>query len=1029
MAGRPAPAPRTKLGYHRVLGPNASVLVSPICLGTMNFGDIWDASAGGCSKETAYSVLDQFYASGGNFIDTANMYMAGQSEEWLGDWMADRGVRDQMVIATKFTYAYQIPDMLPDGTITSNFGGSNRKSLRHSLEESLKRLKTDYIDIFYVHSWDGLTSIPDLMRALDDVVRQGRVLYLGCSNWPAWMVVKANSYAREHGMTPFVVYEGLWNVVARDIEREIVPMCKAEGMAITVWEALGGGKFKSKADKAQAGARRLYDLSGKGMEKFEVAAMALERVAARKGTTVSAVAMRYVMLKAPYVFPVIGARKVEHLQSNVEALAINLDDADIQELQEAVPLDLGYPHIILSGSPTEHVGPTRPTYLPMWWGGFEGVEEPKAPRTCSECRRRKIRCIYRSDSSLECNRCLSRGTKCVLPATSVSNQLGDEKRTLRERVLRLESLLQQAPNTILTSSVSPSTKDNASISLQINGQALDDAGDPALDVDHSAPFMAALQTSDLFEPYEAPRNGGPDDRAQVEPQHHITHGPLRTCTTGEGYSITLCENLRAVLPSLSDIKAPMADNTLWWQFWNQKTFGTEQARETLLQYTERVYSENDPIELGLMVSAYARHKDDDALRLLSVVDQMVISNDRFAGTLRGLTLIAFQAKCYLDIGQPRRAFLCNRRGVNLAQVMNIHRTYSSTNERSSIWWTLYQGDRFFSILLGLPYGIRDDQFPFPTARDDTPAGAVAQAFSLRLGVLMGKVIDHKQYQTPQGFSNIIDIEDELERLACAQSQQWWSYSIPDNADTTAINDFRERLLQHSLFFFVRMYVHMPYMVRQTSSRIYETSRQSGLDASRDFLRRYHVLSSHFEGAPLFECKTHDFLGFMSALLLLVGSNNVSRDMPLIDKTIQILERLAIVKTCKICMQAHRALVDVLAVCTGKGETRDWMHSKIAIPYFGTLRVAPLNAVQIRHDTYEVDDSTPVLTEGISAGDSRDLNEEQSLNPIGQSQGDVDFDFDFDFDFNIPGLWDNVDANISFCDSLLDLDQDWGCFFD
>jgi len=113
----------------------------------------------------------------------------------------------------------------------------------------------------------------------------------------------------------------------------------------------------------------------------------------------------------------------------------------------------------------------------------------------------------------------------------------------------------------------------------------------------------------------------------------------------------------------------MADNTLWWQFWNQKTFGTEQARETLLQYTERVYSENDPIELGLMVSAYARHKDDDALRLLSVVDQMVISNDRFAGTLRGLSLIAFQAKCYLDIGQPRRAFLCNRRGVNLAQVM------------------------------------------------------------------------------------------------------------------------------------------------------------------------------------------------------------------------------------------------------------------------------------------------------------------------------------------------------------------------
>lgn len=296
---------------------------------------------------------------------------------------------------------------------------------------------------------------------------------------------------------------------------------------------------------------------------------------------------------------------------------------------------------------------------------------------------------------------------------------------------------------------------------------------------------------------------------------------------------------------------------------------------------------------------------------------------------------------------------------------------------------------------------------------------------------MGKVIDHKQSQTPQGFSNIIDIEDELEHLACTQPRQWWSYSIPGHADTTALNDFRERLLQHSLFFLVRMYVHMPYMVKQTSSHMYESSRQSGFDASREFLRRYHVLSSRLDGVPLFECKTHDFLGFMSALLLLVGNHNLSwkgaasQDMTLIDTTIEILERLATIKACKISMQAHRALVDVLAVCTGKEETRHTIPSKICIPYFGTLRVASLNVARAGQEGFGTKDPIPTPTGEGGVHDSRQWNEGVPSSPVGQSQ----CEFDFDFDFSIPGLCDNTAANISFCDSLLDLDQDWCLSFD
>jgi aryl-alcohol dehydrogenase-like predicted oxidoreductase len=216
---------KSPLAYHRVLSPSASIKVSPICLGSMNFGETWYNSErsiylfklththrkelmGECTKETAFTILDEFHSAGGNFIDTANMYMAGESEIWLGEWMKLRNVRDQIVLATKYSHSEPSGYTDSDGGILSNYSGSNKKALRVSLNASLKRLGTDYVDLYYVHAWEGTASIEELMRGLDDMVRSGKVLYLGVSNWPAWVVVKANAYAREHGLTPFVVYEG-----------------------------------------------------------------------------------------------------------------------------------------------------------------------------------------------------------------------------------------------------------------------------------------------------------------------------------------------------------------------------------------------------------------------------------------------------------------------------------------------------------------------------------------------------------------------------------------------------------------------------------------------------------------------------------------------------------------------------------------------------------------------------------------------------------------------------------------------------
>ncbi|KAL4885458.1 NADP-dependent oxidoreductase domain-containing protein [Aspergillus karnatakaensis] len=340
-AFQPAPKPATRLGYHRVLAPSAGVKVSPLCLGAMNFGDSWKDFMGECSKEQSFAVLDAFYKAGGNFIDTANNYQEEESETWIGEWMKSRGNRDQLVLATKFTTGYRNTKRSQE-PLQSNFVGNSSKSLHLSVAASLKKLQTDYIDLLYLHWWDFTTSVEEVMHSLNALVLSGKVLYLGVSDTPAWVVVKANDYARAHGLRPFSVYQGKWNAGYRDMEREVVPMCRDQGMAIAPWAPLGGGKFKTKeAREAQGGdsSKRGSQLSEQDVKISE----ALEKVAGRKGATLHAVALAYVMHKTPNVFPIIGQRKVEHLQANIEALGISLSDEDLDEIDGAADFDIGFP--------------------------------------------------------------------------------------------------------------------------------------------------------------------------------------------------------------------------------------------------------------------------------------------------------------------------------------------------------------------------------------------------------------------------------------------------------------------------------------------------------------------------------------------------------------------------------------------------------------------------------------------------------------------------------------------------------------
>lgn len=346
---QPAPAPPTKLGVYRRLSTNAGVHVSPLVLGAMSVGnkERWSTALGFMDKETSLKLLDAYFDAGGNFIDTANNYQDETSEKIIGEWAEKRGIRDQLFIATKYSANYKATNR--------NFAqqvmylGNNTKSLHISVRDSLEKLRTTYIDLLYVHWWDYETSIEEVMRSLHTLVQAGKVLYLGVSDTPAWVVSRANQYARDHALTPFSVYQGAWNVMFRDIEREIIPMARAEGMALSPWRVLAGGKFRTDDEEERRSATGEHGRTAEGpnwkrTDKEKKVCAVLEKVANEVGAkNITAVAIAYVMHKVPFVFPIIGGRKVEHLYENIEALEISLTDEQVKELESATPFDAGFP--------------------------------------------------------------------------------------------------------------------------------------------------------------------------------------------------------------------------------------------------------------------------------------------------------------------------------------------------------------------------------------------------------------------------------------------------------------------------------------------------------------------------------------------------------------------------------------------------------------------------------------------------------------------------------------------------------------
>ena len=332
----------------KLLG-KSGLRVSELCLGTMTFGEDWKQSGMAAGNEEARLIFDAFANAGGNFIDTANFYNNGSSEKLVGEFI--QAERERFVLATKYSLTMRPND--PNG------GGNHRKNMMQSLEASLKRLKTDYIDLYWVHIWDFMTPVDEVMRALDDAVTAGKILYIGISDTPAWVIAQANTLAELRGWSEFVGLQVQYSLLERAVERELLPMASDMDIGVTAWSPLGmgllTGKYRdqfSRSSSADPGVGRLAlpAMSGHPLNSGRNFSLArkITGLAEEFGLKPAHVALSWLRNKG--AIPIIGARQGTQLVENLECVNLTLSPEQVRRLDEASGIELGFPHDLLQSA-------------------------------------------------------------------------------------------------------------------------------------------------------------------------------------------------------------------------------------------------------------------------------------------------------------------------------------------------------------------------------------------------------------------------------------------------------------------------------------------------------------------------------------------------------------------------------------------------------------------------------------------------------------------------------------------------------
>src|ERR1700742_760348 len=309
--------------------------VSPFALGAMTFGE--DPGAAGCSVEESEKILGTYLDRGGNFIDTANFYANGHSEKILGDFFAAQpGRREHVVLASKF-----FGNMFPGDP---NGGGAGRGSIAAQLDATLRRLRTDYLDLYYLHNWDRHTPLEETLRALDDLVRIGKIRYVGFSNTPAWVTARAQTMAELNRWTPLIALQVEYSLLARTVEGELAPLAADRGLTLVPWSPLRNGFLSGKYRRGTevTDSARAAPLGSPAAGDYPVID-AVAAVASELGTGSAAVSLAWLRARPGTVVPIVGARRLDHLTSNLAALDVTLSPEQLRRLDEVSAPELNYP--------------------------------------------------------------------------------------------------------------------------------------------------------------------------------------------------------------------------------------------------------------------------------------------------------------------------------------------------------------------------------------------------------------------------------------------------------------------------------------------------------------------------------------------------------------------------------------------------------------------------------------------------------------------------------------------------------------
>lgn len=347
---------------YTILG-KSGLRVSKLALGTMTFGPGAEWSR---SEKECRPIFDAYVEGGGNFIDTANMYTGGESEKMIGDFI--KSDRNRFVIASKYTNA--VP-----GRKDPNEGGMHRKNLRQSLDDSLSRLGVDYIDVFYVHWWDFSTPVEEVQRALDDAISSGKILHIGLSDVPAWVVSRAQAFHDLRGLAPVSCMQLEYSLVQRSIEREHIPLAHTHDISITGWSPLAGGILSGKytSEESHDGPKRLDSMQLQPLDdRNKAIATALANIARTLEATPAQIALAWVMSRN--VIPIAGATKVSQMKDNLAAMKLELPIEILERLDEVSAFDRGHPYSMLHWEMPMTLG---------YAGMFDDIDMPKHPNRIS----------------------------------------------------------------------------------------------------------------------------------------------------------------------------------------------------------------------------------------------------------------------------------------------------------------------------------------------------------------------------------------------------------------------------------------------------------------------------------------------------------------------------------------------------------------------------------------------------------------------------------------------------------------------